>query len=278
MAKRPAEVFGHPIDVDSEEAKSHRKKYLCPFMGRRCDKQSRLIRYPMGVCSVQYGDQVIALSPTRFLQDDLVFKDIADHYFKSRNEILVFSEVRLEDVGNFDFVMVKHKPLSSTIEDFVVVEFQTGQTTSTGKLVQALKEFMKGEQISGRTYGFGLNFADIWKRSFTQILNKGIVLEKWGQKIYWVVQEPVFQDLAHRYSLQDMDYNQTHSTVFALYDLKRSGQRFELYRTRFLSSSTDSLFDAFRHNPNIPSKDAFVEKLVHRMKEGMALKIKLAQG
>ena len=191
VPKHPAEVFGYPIGAKSAKAKAARRGYWCPFANEKCNKQSRLVKYPMGVCSVQYGNQVIALSPRRFLQDNTVFKDIADHHFKTRDNLLLFSEVGLAGTGNFDFVMVKHKPLSSDIEDFVIIEFQTGQTTSTGKLVQALKECLGGKGIKGKSYAFGLNMADIWKRSFTQILNKGIVLEKWGHKIYWVVQEPV---------------------------------------------------------------------------------------
>ncbi len=278
MPKRPAEIFGHPIDVMSDKSKSDRKKHRCPFAERECDKKSRLIRYPMGVCSVQYGDRVIALSPDRFLQGNTVFKDIADHHFQSRNDILVFSEVGVPGVGNFDYVMVRHKALSSDIEDFVVVEFQTGQTTSTGKLVNALATFMKGEDISAKTFGFGINFADIWKRSFTQVLNKGIVLENWGHKVYWVVQEPVYQDLEERYNLQALNYSPNHSAVFALYDLRRSGEKFELYRTRLLSSSVDDLFSAFRSNRDIPSKDTFLERLRNRMKANLGLKIELGQG
>ena len=63
--------------------------------------------------------------------------------------------------------------------------------------------------------------ADIWKRAFTQVLNKGIVLESWGHKIYWVTQKQVFSDLTRRYRLDGLGYNEEHSTVFALYDLVR---------------------------------------------------------
>ncbi len=240
----------------------------------RSNKQSRLITYPMGVCSVQYGDQVIALSPRRFLQNNIVFKNIADHHFKTRDNLLVFSEIGLSNIGTFDYVMVKHKPLSSDIEDFVIIEFQTGQTTGTGQLVQALKDSLGGEDIEGKSYGFGLNLADIWKRSFTQILNKGIVLEKWGHKIYWVVQEPVYQNFLDRYNLNGMSYNKKHSTMFAIYDLRQAGDRYELFQTRIESSTIDDLFKAFRNNPNIPSKDNFVDKLKAKMKAKMQVKLK----
>ena len=204
MTKHPAEVFGYPLGSLSRLPKKGHKKYWCPFVDNKCNKQSRLIRYPMGVCSVHYGDEIIALCPRRFLQNNIIFKDIADHYFETRNDLVVFSEIGLSQTGTFDYVMVKHKPFSSDIEDFVVVEFQTGQTTGTGQLVQALKDCLEGEDIKDKTYGFGLNLADIWKRTFTQILNKGIVLEKWGHKIYWVVQEPVYQDFLNRYNLNDI--------------------------------------------------------------------------
>ena len=221
MAKYPAEVFGNPVRSAPGRFKNARKKYWCPFVDDKCNKQSRLIKYPMGVCSVRYGDETIALCPRRFLQANTVFKDIADHHFKTTNDLVVFSEIGLSQTGTFDFVMVKHRPFSSEIEDFVVVEFQTGQTTGTGQLVKGLKEAIKGEDIHGRNYGFGLNLADIWKRSFTQILNKGIVLENWGHKIFWVIQEPVYRDFLNRYNLSGMGYDDKHTTVFAIYDLRQ---------------------------------------------------------
>ena len=275
MAKHPSEIFGYPFNTNSDQAKKGRKRYQCPFIGEKCNKQSRLIKYPMGVCSVRYGDDIIALCPRRFLQENTVFKNVADHYFKTRNDLVVFSEISLSETGTFDYVMVKHKPFSSDIEDFVVIEFQTGQTTGTGNLVQALKDFLKGEDIEGRSYRFGLNLADIWKRSFTQILNKGIVLENWGHKIYWVVQEPVYRDFMNRYNLDYMTYDDEHTTVFLICDLKEKAEKYVLFQTKIESSTISDLFKAFRNNPNIPSKDTFINKLQIKLKAKMALKLEL---
>ena len=273
MAKHPAEVFGYPIKSVSELSKKGSKKYWCPFAKNKCNKQSRLIRYPMGVCSVRYDDSIVALCPRRFLQDNIVFKNIADHYFKTRNDLVVFSEIGLSHTGTFDYVMVKHKPFSSDIEDFVVIEFQTGQTTSTGQLIQGLKDCMKGEDVEGKSYGFGLNLADIWKRSFTQIFNKGIVMENWGHKIFWVVQEPVYQDFLNRYNLNGMAYHDEHATVFAIYDIKKEFGKYNLFDTKIESSTIDDLFNAFRNNPNIPSKETFVNKLKTKLTAKMELKL-----
>jgi len=182
----------------------------------------------------------------------------------------------LRDTGNFDYVMVKHRPLSSEITDFVVIEFQTGQTTGTGKLVNGLSDFMQGRDVTRGEYEFGVNYADIWKRTFTQVLNKGIVLENWGQKIYWVVQEPVYQDLVQRYKLTDLGYSTRHSTVFLVYDLRRVGSVYELVHTRMESATIAQLFDALRNNKAIPSKEQFVQRLTERIKANMELKLRLA--
>ena len=120
---------------------------------------------------------------------------------------------------------------------------------------------MGGNDIEGETYNFGLNMADIWKRSFTQVLNKGIVMENWGHKIYWVVQEPVYQNFLDRYNLDGMEFTENHSTRFTIYDLRRENEKYDLFQTRIESSTIDDLFHAFRNNPNIPSKVDFISRL-----------------
>jgi hypothetical protein len=278
MAKHPSEVFGHPIDVDSARARRDRERHWCPFVDAKCDKQSRLLDYPMGVCSVQYGDEVIALSPRRFLQDKIIFYDIAAHYFHTRSDLMIFPEISIPGAvgfGRFDYVMVRHEELSSDILDFAVIEFQTGQTTYTGRLVQALEDYVQGQDVDGATYGFGLNLADIWKRTFTQILTKGIVLERWGHKIYWVVQEPIYRDFLDRYKLHGMTYDPQHSIVFAIYDLRRTDDKYELYQTRTESSTVDDLFNAFRTNLTVPPKEAFIQKLQQRVEKNARARMHL---
>jgi len=275
MAKHPSEIFGYPIHASGVGVERDRKRRRCPFDGEKCNKKSRLIPYPMGVCSVKYGKDTIALCPRRFLQQHLVFKHIANHYFNTTKDLLLFSEVRLPTIGTFDYVLVRHEPISSRIQDFAVVEFQTAQTTNTGQLVKALKDFFACKEIQGKSYSFGLNFADIWKRSFTQILNKGIVLEHWGHKIYWVVQERVYKDLVRRYSLGALSYNADHTSVFMIYDLRCRGGGYELFPTRVESATTDQLFDAFKNSEHIPSKDDFIAKLESKVCAEVALKLRI---
>ena len=277
MAKYPSEIFGYPHSNTSRKAKDVRAKHWCPFVDKVCYKQSRLIDYPFGVCSAHVNDDEVALCPRRFLDGHTVFTDIAQHHFKTVNDILVFSEIRLENIGSFDFVMLKHKPMSTEIEDFVAIEFQTGQTTGTGQLVRGLKDYLGGGGVVQKSYGFGLNLYDIWKRTFTQVLNKGVIMETWRKKIYWVVQEPVYKYFEGRYNLQRLDFQPQHSTVFALYDLKLTKERFKLVASRNISASMDQLFAALRNNPNIPSVERFLEALKGKIEGEAQISLRLGR-
>ena len=199
----------------------------------------------------------------------------ADEHFRSRKDLCILTGVGLSGIGSFDCVLMKHRPISSEIIDFVVIEFQTGQTTATGGLVRALQEFMQGKEVIDRDYGFGLNYADTWKRTFTQVLTKGMVLEKWGHRIYWVLQEPVYQDFLNRYSLNGLGNDPGNSTVFAIYDMKRSAGAYRLSQTRVETTTVDHLFNAFRDNLDIPSKDVFLKRLSQKLKAHMELKLSL---
>jgi restriction endonuclease NotI len=275
--KYPSEIFGYPYSNTSKKATAIRSKYWCPFVDKICYKQSRLIRYPFGVCSAHFNNDEVALCPRRFLDGDAVFTDIAQHYFKTVNNILVFPEIRLKDIGSFDFVMVKYKPMSFEIEDFVAIEFQTGQTTGTGKLVEGLKDYVGKKSIHEKSYGFGLNLYDVWKRSFTQILNKGVIMENWKKKIYWVVQEPVYRYLETRYNLKSLDFQPDHSTVFALYDLKPTAEMFELVASRKVSASMDRLFSAFRSNTVMPSVKDFEVALKRKIQAEAQISLHLGR-
>jgi hypothetical protein len=166
---QPAEVFGHGLHDTSDDAQHHRQAHWCPFLDARCTKKSRNIDYPFGVCSVRYGQSTVAICPNRFCQDDQVLRDIAMRRFGSDQNVLSFAEVATRARArsgrsvrySFDYVLVKHRPLHSQIEDFAVVEFQTVDTTSTGQLGKAFTAIMAGEDIADRTYGFGMNWANV---------------------------------------------------------------------------------------------------------------------
>ena len=100
----PNEIFTYPINNETTEAQNSVNNYECRFIGKTCDKQSRTINYPMGVCSVNHGKNKPIICPHRFLEDNIVFKNICESAFGTTNNVLLFKEVKLNAVGAFDFV------------------------------------------------------------------------------------------------------------------------------------------------------------------------------
>jgi len=269
----PVEIFGYPIENKSKKAQKIRTKFWCPFMNRKCDKQSRIIDYPMGVCSVLHKGSKIAICPNRFLQDNTVFKDVCNEYFSSTNNVLLFKEVGLSKVGTFDFVLVKHKPISSEIEDFCVVELQTDSTTQTGRLVESLEDFLNGITVSKDRYNYGMNTYNTIKLAYIQMLYKGQVMEKWHKKIFWISQRYVFENMVSRFNLFNLDYSKNNSTIFFVYDLFKKRSIYKLKKVYKKSSTIKNLLTAFTKQP-MPDINDFIDVLRGKIELKLGLSLK----
>lgn len=273
-----AEVFGFRIDDYSSEAKKAREQHWCPFTDGRCVKQSRLIDYPFGVCSVQYGGEICAICPHRFEERGVlhgtpkVLEEVARHYFGDINNVVAFSEVGLPNIGTIDYVLVRHAPMQPAVMDFVAVEFQTDSTTSTGKIVGGLRDFMAGQDIRAQAYRFGMNTYDTIKRFVTQLLNKGIVYEAWDVKCYWVIEEYIHANLVRRYGLRRDGFEPEAASRFALWSLEPSGERLSLDLQRYVSITVDEMYEAMRRNPGLPDKGQFIQGLNAKLRAQLGLR------
>ena len=273
---RPSEIFGYPLANRSAVSQQVRQQHQCPFRNVPCDKKSRLLDVPFGVCSVRTRAGMHVICPRRFDEEGSlagvprVLEDVAKHYFGDTDNIVVFAETRLPNVGNIDFVIVKHRAMRPEIDDFVAVEIQADSTTGTGELVRAFQEFISGDDVANRNYRFGANTYDSIKRAVTQLMNKGMVYERWRTKCYWVIQEYIYANLTSRFGLAEGRYRAEDSTRFALYSLLPRGERLALQPTRVLSTSVDDVYQAMRNNPGIPTKDAFVKALNHKLQLRLA--------
>ena len=213
------------------------------------------------------------ICPNRFLEDNLVFINICNSAFGTTDNVLLFKEVRLNDVGTFDFVLVKHKPISSQIEDFCIVEFQSDSTTGTGKLVNALKDFMDGNDTN-KSYSFGMNTYNTIKLSYIQMLIKGQVMESWNKKIFWVMQDFVYDNLVSRFNLVDLDFDEKDKSHYHIYDLELNNENIYKLKLKEIKSTTVSnLIKAFTHQPT-PSIESFITKLEEKIELKLGLSFK----
>ncbi|MBI4823560.1 MAG: hypothetical protein HY805_04940 [Nitrospirae bacterium] len=161
--------------------------------------------------------------------------------------------------------MVKHKPISNKVDDFCVIEFQSDSTTGTGKLVEALKDFMKGLDVLSRKYNFGMNTYNTIKLSYIQMLIKGQVMEKWGKNIFWIMQKYVYENMVNRFKLNAMDYTEGKKTKYHIYDLVKDEGVYHLKLLDKKSSTIANLLKAFTHQP-APRVDDFIKVLEGKIK------------
>ena len=85
--------------------------------------------------------------------------------------VIKLPEVKLKGIGSFDFVLVRHKPFSYEIEDFLIIEIQSDSTTGTGALVENLRDLSeKGIEGLAESYAFGMNTYNTIKLSFRSSL------------------------------------------------------------------------------------------------------------
>lgn len=195
--------------------------------------------------------------------------------FGTTDNVLLFEEVRLIGVGTFDFVLIKHKPISSQIEDFCIVEFQSNSTTGTGKLVNALNDFMEGKNTN-KSYSFGMNTYNTIKLSYIQMIIKGQVMESWNKKIFWIMQDFVYDNMVSRFNLGDLDLDEKDNSHYHIYDLVPGSNNENIYNLKLKgekSTNVSKLIKGLIDQPT-PSIDKFVSNLEKKIELKLGLAIR----
>jgi len=192
MPRQPlAEVFGFPIDNQSEKAIRYRDKRLCPFNNKvpNCTKDKA--NDPLGVCSVAEGDRLAITCPIRFREDWLIAEDAAAFFFPPEAKWTSLVEVKLRDkngqpAGNIDVVLVSYDD-RGRVTDFGSCEVQAVYISGN---VRRPFEYFMGDQTgrsnmdwSGQTnYPSPDYLSSSRKRLAPQVLFKGGIFKTWGKK------------------------------------------------------------------------------------------------
>lgn len=217
-----AEVFGFPIENESDRAKRYRKNKLCPYNNivSNCTKNS--IEYPLGVCSLHHKEKPVIICPIRFREDWTIISDAANFIFQGKNAWTHVGEVRLKDkhgksAGNIDYVLVSYDKKGRVL-DFGSLEVQavyisgnlTGPFTAyienpkpTFTWTQAFK-YPKPDYLSSSR-----------KRLIPQIIAKGSILNQWNKKQAVALQTSFYNTLP---PLPECDKSKA-DFAFFLYDL-----------------------------------------------------------
>lgn len=220
LGKFPIEVFGHIYTDNSPLALSDMKNQYCPFLGRECTKPRKSEpQIKVGICSVGYkcsSNQAynpVIICPFRFLED-VVFQSIHDKFFPHWTNTKWVKEVNMGVSGNVDYVAIQLDP-SGNPQDFFCVEFQANGTT--GSPYGYVKDLLKNGAYSNN-YTFGLNWAnEFMKTMMQQVYKKGNVVNSWGRKIVFVIQDVAMHYLKNNVDTSGLSHNMSDPVHFMTY-------------------------------------------------------------
>lgn len=218
-----SEVFGFPIDNESERAKRYRDNKLCPYNNivSNCTKNS--IEFPLGVCSLNHKDKQVIICPIRFREDWIIISDAANFIFEENATWTHVGEVRLKDkhgksAGNIDYVLVSYDDRGRVV-DFGSLEVQavyiSGNLTGpfTAYLDNPAAEFTWTQAFK---YPKPDYLSSSRKRLIPQIIAKGSILKQWNKKQVVALQTSFYNTLP---ALPEVD-KAVSDFAFFLYDLE----------------------------------------------------------
>jgi hypothetical protein len=216
------EVFGFPIDNETERSKRYRTNKLCPYNNivSNCTKNS--IEFPLGVCSLNHKDKQVIICPIRFREDWTIISDAASFIFESKTAWTHVGEVKLNDkhgksAGNIDYVLVSYDD-KGRILDFGSLEVQA--VYISGNLTGPFTAYLENPNPSfSWTKAFKYPKPDYLsssrKRLIPQIIAKGSILKQWNKKQVVALQSSFYNTLT---SLPEFDKSES-DFAFFLYDL-----------------------------------------------------------
>lgn len=247
IGKYPIEVFGYTYNDTQPEAIYARASQYCPYLCRECTKPRKSEpEIKVGICSLGYKGsflehfEPIIVCPSRFLED-VVFRSIHDKFFPEWKHYQWVKEVNMGVGGNVDYVAVRTDSVSKKPNDFFCVEFQANGTT--GSPYPYVKDLLLNGKYKNR-YTFGLNWAnEFMKTMMQQVYKKGQVVDTWGKKIVFVIQDVALEYLENTVDTSELRQNMNDVIHFMTYklDWNDQKQKFLLTPNRWVSTDLNGI-------------------------------------
>jgi len=216
------EVFGFPIENQTDRAIRYQNNKLCPFNNivSNCTKNS--IEFPLGVCSLNNKGKQVIICPIRFREDWQIISDAASFIFDGKVAWTHVGEVRLKDkhgksAGNIDYVLVSYDEKGRVV-DFGSLEVQA--VYISGNLTGPFTTYLEDPKPDfSWTQAFKFPKPDFLsssrKRLIPQIVAKGSILKQWNKKQAVALQTCFYNTLP---TLPEFEKSES-DFAFFIYDL-----------------------------------------------------------
>ncbi len=266
-----AEVFGYPINNDSDIAEAHRRNRICPFHNKVASCTKNSAKNPLGVCSIFHDSKPVITCPIRFTENWDFTIHASEFFFEKDTKWTSLREVRLNDkngkvAGNIDYVLVSYDDFGH-ITDFGAIEIQA--VYISGNITEPFEEYMKN-----RTENFVFNWdrpprpdylSSSRKRLAPQLIYKGGILKYWGKKQAVVIQKSFFNTLP---KLPTVDDPIDADILWLIYDLENDSDE-KLFRLK-LQEKIFTKFDSALNKITTPEPgevSEFISKLQKKLDE-----------
>lgn len=195
-----------------------------------------------------------------------MFETIREKYLSHWKNVKWVQEVNIGVGGNVDYVAVEVDSRDRVI-DFLCVEIQAAGTTGTP--YPYVRELLTNGKYSGRNYTYGINWANEFSKTMTQqAYKKGKIVESWGRKIVFVV-----QDFAIQYLMSSSDCsmlissNPAYPVDFCSFKLKwNDKQDWTLVFDNIRSTTIDGI-NLILGGANVseyPTEEEFIENIIKK--------------
>lgn len=204
IKRLPVEYFCQELDSLTASSLEIIDQQYCRFLRTTCNKPRKSEPHiKVGICSlgstVARSEEIypVIICPQR-LKEDVMFKTIQEKYLSSWKNVHWVQEVDMGVGGNVDYVAVELDERGQ-ICNFQCIELQAAGTTGTP--YPYARAIVEGTPLSNVNSSYGINWAnEFTKTMMQQAYKKGKIVEEWGRKIIFVI-----QDVAMKYLLNTSD-------------------------------------------------------------------------
>ncbi|MBD5356920.1 MAG: hypothetical protein HDR88_07960 [Bacteroides sp.] len=225
IGKYPIEVFCYDFENHTETARLALRQQYCKYIKGTCVKPRKSEPYiKVGICSL--GSSVnksktvypVIICPQRFKEESM-FEAIRQKYLSDWDNFKWIQEVNIGVGGNVDYVAVEVDEYDM-VKDFLCVEIQAAGTTGTP--YPYVKELLKEGHYSGKTYTYGINWANEFSKTMMQqAYKKGKIVECWKRKIVFVIQNLAMDYIQATADCSELeDYNPHYPVDFCSFNLR----------------------------------------------------------
>lgn len=273
IGRFPIEVFCYDYEDKSDAFRLAIKQQYCKYIKGTCVKPRKSEPdVKVGICSlgstVNKSKEIhpVIICPQRFKEESM-FETIRQKYLSNWKNVKWIQEVNIGVGGNVDYVAVEVDEYDR-INDFLCVEIQAAGTTGTP--YPWVKELIEhGAYLDSPKQSYGINWAnEFTKTMMQQAYKKGKIVESWGRKIVFVV-----QDLAIKYLQSTSDcskltaYNSEYPVDFCTFTLSWNDDNcWTLVFNKILSTTIEgiNLIIGGANVNEYPTEEEFINNIIKK--------------